>query len=146
MTIHIACPHCRQSLRIPAAAPNATIQCPHCRGLARVPNLAAEPAQPKPPAQPAPTPPRDPALNPWAGITAMVVGIVGLVLTCVPMCGAPLCLAAVVFGWIGLKHYKGGRGMATAGLALGVCGIAVSVIVTIVVLLSSSAASTLPAR
>lgn len=142
MTIHIACPHCRQPLCIPSAAQSVTIQCPHCRGLARMPG---EPAAPKVEARP-PAPPRDPALNPWAGITALVVGIVGLVLSCVPMCGAPLCLAALVFGWIGLSHYKGGRGMATAGLALGACGIAVSAVLMVILLLSSPAASTLPAR
>jgi hypothetical protein len=129
--IHIACPHCRQPLRIPAHAQSATIQCPHCRGLARVPKLAAsEPPAPAP--KPAPAPPSDPALNPWAGITSMVVGIVGLVFSCVPLCAAPLCLIAVVLGWIGLSHYKAGRGMATAGLVLGVCGIALSIVVTVI--------------
>jgi hypothetical protein len=145
MTIHIACPHCHRPLRIPAQAQSATIQCPHCHGLARVPKTAAS-VPPKTEPKPPPAPPRDPALNPWAGITAMVVGIVGLVFSCFPMCAAPFCLMAIVFGLIGLRHYKAGRGMATAGLVLGCCGIVLSVVVTIVLLLSSSAASTLPIR
>jgi hypothetical protein len=134
LTIHIACPHCRQTLRIPAQSATATIQCPHCHGLARVPQAgASEPPPIRPKA--APAPPRDPANNPWAGITAMVVGIVGLVFSCVPMCSAPLCLMAVVFGMVGLSYYKGGRGMATAGLVLGACGIALSIVITVIVLM-----------
>jgi hypothetical protein len=67
----------------------------------------------------------------------MVVGIVGLVLSCVPLCAAPLCLIAIILGLVGLSYYKGGRGMATAGLVLGVCGIALSIVITIVVLAMS---------
>jgi LSD1 subclass zinc finger protein len=145
MTIHIACPHCRQPLSIPAAAQSATIQCPHCQGLARVPKVSDQRHADVPPKS-APAPPRDPALNPWAGITAMVVGITGLVFSCVPGCGAPLCVIAVVFGWIGLRQYKAGRGMATAGLVLGACGIALSVVITIVLLLSSAGPTAVPTR
>ncbi|HZL88679.1 MAG TPA: DUF4190 domain-containing protein [Pirellulaceae bacterium] len=128
MPIHIACPHCRQPLRIPAEAENTTIQCPHCHGISRVPTSAD--AKPPPAA-----PPPDPARNPWAGITSMVVGIVGLAFSCLPMCSAPLGVVAVVFALVGLMYYKGGRGMATAGLVLGACGIMISVTLVIVALM-----------
>jgi hypothetical protein len=133
MPIHIACPHCSRPLQIPAAAGNTPIQCPYCRGLSRVPQLIGrEPAtvEVRPPAGP----PRDPYANPWAGITAMVLGIVGLVFACLPMCSAPLGLIAVILGFVGLSCYKGGRGMATAGLILGACGVVLSIVLMILAL------------
>jgi hypothetical protein len=71
----------------------------------------------------------------------MVVGIVGLVLVCLPMCGAPLCLIAVVLGFVGRSYYTGGRGMATAGLVLGACGIVLSFVLMILALTLSPPAS-----
>ncbi len=69
----------------------------------------------------------------------MVVGIVGLLFSCLPMCAAPLCLIAVVLGFVGLSYYKAGRGMATAGLVLGACGIVLSIVIVIVAVTSGTA-------
>jgi hypothetical protein len=64
----------------------------------------------------------------------MVVGIVGVLFACLPMCGAPLCLIAIVLGLVGLAFYKAGRGMAIAGLVLGACGFVLTMVVMIVAL------------
>jgi hypothetical protein len=65
----------------------------------------------------------------------MVVGIVGLAFSCLPMCSAPLGVAAVLFALVGIAYYKGGRGMAVAGLVLGACAIMISVTLVIVALM-----------
>jgi hypothetical protein len=75
----------------------------------------------------------------------MVVGITGLVFACVPICAAPLCVLAIVFGLVGLSYYKAGRGMATVGLALGVCGVVLSIVITIVAFAISPSPPTTPA-
>lgn len=51
-------------------------------------------------------------------VTAMVLGIVGLVLFLVPFIPYPLAILAVVFGIIGMKNPVG-KGMAVTGLVTG---------------------------
>ncbi|MCL2860406.1 MAG: DUF4190 domain-containing protein [Oscillospiraceae bacterium] len=51
-------------------------------------------------------------------IASMVLGIVSIVLICFIWISIPCAILAVIFGFIGRK--KGGKGMATAGLVLGI--------------------------
>jgi len=51
-------------------------------------------------------------------ILALVFGILGLIACCIPCVGYPVSITAFVLGIIGLK--KVGRGLAIAGIVLGV--------------------------
>lgn len=51
-------------------------------------------------------------------ILALVFGILGLIACCIPCVGYPIAITAFVLGIIGLK--KTGRGLAIAGIVLGV--------------------------
>jgi len=51
-------------------------------------------------------------------IASMVLGIVSIVLFCLIWISIPCAVLAVIFGLVGRK--KGGKGMATAGLVLGI--------------------------
>lgn len=134
MTIAIACPHCHEPLRVPRESQGRRVVCPHCRKQARVPRLDAQPeildAEQIPEA--VPTIP-----GPWPGITGMVVGIVGVVLVCIPFLSFPLATAATVFSYIGMQR-KRGRGMAIAGLSLGIVGLVLSILVIIISVILSS--------
>ena len=62
-------------------------------------------------------------------VAALVLGIVGLLLSLVPCLGMwalPLTLLAIIFGALGLKKEEGkekkGKGMAIAGLICGIIG------------------------
>ena len=66
-------------------------------------------------------------------ITSLVLGIVSLVLFCIPYLAILCAIAAIVFGVIGLK--KAGKGMAIAGLILGI----VALILYVFVILGSIA-------
>ncbi len=57
-------------------------------------------------------------------VAALVIGIIGLILSLVPCLGMyalPLTLLGVIFGALGMKKEKG-KGMAIAGLICGVIG------------------------
>ena len=61
-------------------------------------------------------------------IAALVLGIVGLVLSLVPCLGMyaiPLTLIAIILGALGMKAHTG-RGMAIAGLVCGIIGTCVA--------------------
>lgn len=73
--------------------------------------------------------------------TALVLGIVGVVMSFVPIIGViafVLCPLAIVFGVLGRKSSKSGQ--STAGLACGVVGLCVSIAWAI--LFSATVAST----
>jgi hypothetical protein len=66
-------------------------------------------------------------------VTALVCGILGIVGFIVPFFGFMLNIAAVVFGTIGRRRAAadpatGGSGMATAGLVLGIAGLAITIL------------------
>ena len=78
------------------------------------------------------------------GVTALVTGIVGLVLFWVPGLGVLLGILATVFGGVGVNAANKGKannkGMSIAGLVMGILIVAGAVITLIVVL--SAAGST----
>jgi hypothetical protein len=53
------------------------------------------------------------------GVTALVLGIVAVFLCWIPLFGLILPILALVFGGIGI-YLQSGRGMAVAGLVLGI--------------------------
>lgn len=62
-------------------------------------------------------------------IAAMVLGIVSLVMLCVWYVSIPCAILAIIFSIIGRK--KGGKGMATAGLVLGIIALAIDVLLVV---------------
>jgi len=52
------------------------------------------------------------------GITAMVLGIVGILAVCIPYISLPCAILAIIFAIVGMK--KPGKGMGIAGLVLGI--------------------------
>ena len=54
-------------------------------------------------------------------IASMVLGIISVVLFCIWYLSIPCSILAIIFGILGKK--KGGQGMATAGLVLGIINV-----------------------
>lgn len=101
-----------------------------------VPAHPSAPVSPIAPVAPTPSAPgtgRDPV-----AVAALVVGIVGLVLSFVPGFGLVLPIAAIVLGVLGRSRIRrsarDGDGMAIAGLSLGVVGLTIALIVGAVAL------------
>ncbi len=66
-------------------------------------------------------------------IAALVLGLVAIPLMCIPYIAIPCAILAIIFGAVGrskaTKRGAGGKGMATAGLALGIIGILMPILV-----------------
>jgi hypothetical protein len=58
-------------------------------------------------------------------IGSLILGIVGLCAWLLPLCGLPVSLAAVILGALSLKSSR--RGMAIAGLILGVLALLLAI-------------------
>lgn len=138
--LKFACPHCQQTITVPASQAGATVECPNanCARQVSVPGAAALPvaaAIPAPPPMPgAGGPPSGAALPPGAAASlpplakngkataSMVLAIIGFVLVCV---GSPLAIAAIILGVLALKvpadayGRKPGRTQAVVGISLG---------------------------
>ncbi len=90
---------------------------------------------------PPPPPPTAPAVGAtpknWMGITALILGIVGIVASCCLGSGLLFGGGAVVLGVLGKNAVKAGEanngGMAQAGLILGAIAAALSVIYIVLV-------------
>jgi Domain of unknown function (DUF4190) len=66
-------------------------------------------------------------------ISAMILGILGLVFVWAPFLGFVLGILGIIFGGIGMGQTRrdlnlGGRGMAIAGLVCGIIGVAIWII------------------
>ena len=59
-------------------------------------------------------------------IASMVLGIVSIVLFCVSYLSIPCAILALIFGFVGRK--KGGKGMATAGIVLGIIALGLDIL------------------
>jgi len=57
-------------------------------------------------------------------VAALVLGLFGLIAWCCPLIGFPVGLLALIFGIIGAG--RGGRGMAAAGIILGIITLVLS--------------------
>lgn len=98
------------------------------------------PAQPPgPPGGYGQAPFGQPASNSGMAITSLSLGIVGLLLTCLCGVGALLGIGALVTGWLALRQIRAsegrtkGRGMAIAGIVLGVLSILTLIVAIILV-------------
>ena len=78
------------------------------------PDGAGQPAGTPPPAAPA-----APPAKVGFGVTALVLGIIAIFLCWIPLFGLILPILALVFGGIGI-YLQNGKGMAVAGLVLGI--------------------------
>ena len=87
-----------------------------------------------PAAGPGVAPPAVQAKN-GLGVAALVCGIVGLVLSLIPLLfvvGLPLAILAIVFGFVGMRRVKRGeatnRGMAITGVVTGLIALVIAII------------------
>lgn len=62
-------------------------------------------------------------------IASMVLGIVSVVMLCVYYISIPSAILAIIFAIIGRK--KGGKGMATAGLVLGIIALVIDIVIVV---------------
>ena len=77
--------------------------------------------------QPTAVPPQPvtPTAKVGFGVTALVLGIVAIFLCWIPLFGLILPILALIFGGIGI-YLQNGRGMAIAGLVLGLITFAIN--------------------
>ena len=77
--------------------------------------------------------PTGPSKTNALAITALVVGVVGLMLCWVPFLGLIIGIAALVLGFIGMKKSTelGGKGLAIGGIATGGLTLLIGLIVTV---------------
>lgn len=73
----------------------------------------------------------------WASITSLVLGIINLIIWCLPVCGGPLAILGLIFGIMGLKAQN--RGLAIGGIVLNAIGLILSIIATIIFIVAVSA-------
>ena len=78
-----------------------------------------------------PDPKTDTEQKQGLGITALLVGIVGLFISWIPGVGLLLPIIAIGLGYFGMKH-KSGHTMSLTGLILGCIGIFIALVVIIV--------------
>ena len=68
-------------------------------------------------------------------IAALICGILSIVLVCVNILSIPLGIAAIVLGMIGGQKARrgeaGGEGLAKTGMILGIAGVALAILLTI---------------
>lgn len=94
--------------------------------------MTFEPTEPPIPEVITPTPLPQPTQPDRQGlaIASLVLGALSLLTFCLVFCAAPLGIAGIVTGFLGLNSSR--RGMAIAGIVLGAIGLLVSVILSIV--------------
>ncbi len=130
--IRINCPHCQTTLEVADDQAGQAAPCPHCGGTVTLPALAP------PLARPAGSPPPLPATRSGMATAALVLGIIGLVTSCVGV-GIILGIIALVLGILAqsdISRSQGqrtGSGRATAGIVLGVCTVVAIPIIALLI-------------
>ncbi|MGH2516477.1 MAG: hypothetical protein ACRDHP_12555 [Ktedonobacterales bacterium] len=80
-------------------------------------------------------------------ITSLVLGIIGLVFSFIPICGAPIAvilgIVGAIMGSVGLKS-RTGHGMAVAGLVMSILALIVSIGFFVYAAIAGAPAATLP--
>ena len=84
-----------------------------------------QPTQAPPAQTPAPT------AKVGFGVTALVLGLVGIIFCWIPLFGLILPILALIFGGIGI-YLLSGRGMAIAGLVIGLITFAINMAIMMV--------------
>jgi len=103
--------------------------------------MAYPPNQPYPPQPYPPTYPPPPQGNGMA-VTAMVLGILAIILCWVPFLNWLLALLAIIFGAIGISvanKRQSGKGMAIAGLVCGAIGAIIGILLVLLVFTAARA-------
>ncbi|MCX8024452.1 MAG: DUF4190 domain-containing protein [Thermanaerothrix sp.] len=75
-------------------------------------------------------PPPSTANRPGLAIASLVLGFITLIAWCLPICGAPLAIAGIITGILGLNSTN--RSMAIAGLIIASLGLILSIVNSIV--------------
>ncbi len=88
--------------------------------------MTYEPTTSPPSASPPPTTPNRPGL----AIASLVLGLITLIAWCLPICGAPLAIAGIITGILGLNSTN--RGLAIAGLIIASLGLILSIVNSVV--------------
>lgn len=120
----------QQTVGQPFVPPTPPQQPPQYMEQMPRPQSTMSPYQPQyqqPPYQMQPKDPKKPL-----AITAMILGIVSLVLSCVIWLAVPCGIVAIVLGAISVKST--GKGMAITGIILGSLGILASVLLIVAIL------------
>ncbi len=140
--VHVKCPRCSTVVE---KVGDATPVCPTC-GYGAPSQAAPVQAVSSPndpwsgmsaPAQPQTTGSKPPTSG--LAITALVLGLVGICVSFIPvigLIGIPVALAAIITGGIGLSQIGknpglGGKGMAVAGLILGIISLLLAILITV---------------
>ncbi|KPL82937.1 hypothetical protein SE15_10950 [Thermanaerothrix daxensis] len=63
-------------------------------------------------------------------VASLVLGLITLLAWCLPICGAPLAIAGIITGILGLNSTS--RGMAIAGLILSGLGLVLAIVNSVV--------------
>lgn len=79
-----------------------------------------------------------PEKNHNAAVSALVLGIIGIVFCWVPFCNFVLCIIGIVCGAVSLGKKNPGTGMAVAGLILSIIGLLLAVLMTFLMILGMS--------
>lgn len=111
-------------------------------GFTPPPQPYAPPAYQAPAYTPSPVPvmvkppkPGDPSKN-WAGILGMILGILSLLMCCLPYISIFFAIAGLIFSIMGRKSQQ--KGMAIAGLITSIIGLLVTAILLIIILLGAT--------
>lgn len=112
--------------------------------MSQGPEPPTQPQQPAQPAQPQPMPPMPPEQQPvyvqprsngmaTAGFVTGLLGAILAITIVLFIVGFPLSIVGIVLSWIGLRRVsadplRGGKGLAIAGLVLGIIGFLVSIL------------------
>jgi hypothetical protein len=114
MSYEIACPSCGERLQLDEHLADRRVRCPGCHSEF-IPSMSMGSHYPS-----------QPARGSGMAIAALVLGIIGMVGWCLPICGFPINLAGLVLGIMGQNSPS--RGMAIAGAVLSGIGLILTLI------------------
>lgn len=126
MPIRIACSNCNEPLRVPDYAAGQPVQCPHCDALSEVPDVKPTRRR-RPDGQNSPVIARPRNEQPL-GTVALVLGILGVVTSCVPGLSAVFAIMAVVLGAVGMTR-DSERSAAQVGVTLGILSFVLMIVI-----------------
>jgi hypothetical protein len=119
MSYEIACPSCGERLQLDEHLADRRVRCPGCHSEF-IPSISmGSPSMGS-------HYPGQPARGSGMAVAALVLGIIGMVGWCLPICGFPINLAGLILGIMGQKSPN--RGMAITGAILSGIGLILTLI------------------
>ncbi len=64
-------------------------------------------------------------------IASMVLGIIGIIMFCIPYFAIPAAIVGLILGIVSIRTHKGGRGMAIAGLILSIIALLFGLLIVV---------------